>query len=142
MTRFLLDTNVVSDAKKPHIGGPILEWLDQQNEEDVFISTFTIAEIIKGILLMPAGRKRMAVQSWFDGPEGPNVLFRSRILPFDEPAALEWAKLVADGFLAGKPRSGLDMIVAAIARANDCLLVTANERHFDGVIPFFNPMRG
>lgn len=141
MTRFLLDTNVVSDARKPLIGEPILNWLDQQLDEDLYISTFTIAEIVKGILLMPHGRTRMEAQSWFDGPLGPNELFRNHILPFDEAAALEWARLVAEGFRAGKPRGGLDMVVAATALAHGCTLVTANERHFEGVVEFVNPMR-
>lgn len=48
---------------------------------------------------------------------------------------------MAGGKAAGRPRRGLDMIIAATARANDCLVVTDNEKDFAG-IPFVNPMRG
>jgi toxin FitB len=48
---------------------------------------------------------------------------------------------MADGRAIGQPRSPLDMIVAAIAVANDCIVATANERHFQGVVEFINPLR-
>ncbi|MGH6873162.1 MAG: PIN domain-containing protein [Rhizomicrobium sp.] len=142
MTRYLLDTNIVSDTRRPQPNAELERWYAAQSADDLYISTFTIAEIEKGILLMPFGRRRDDFERWFAGAMGPRALFRGRLLPFEERAASEWAKLVADGFLAGKPRSGLDMIVAAVALANDCTLVTANERHFVGVIPFLNPMKG
>ena len=63
---------------------------------------------------------------WFADPEGPQALFAGRVLSFDENAALIWARLMAEGRLAGRPRSGLDMMIAAVAQANDCLAVTDN----------------
>ena len=64
-----------------------------------------------------------------------------RILSFDDKAALIWARLMAEGKVAARPGSGLDMIVAAIAGANECMVVTDNEKDFAG-IQFVNPMRG
>ena len=61
-------------------------------------------------------------------------------LAFDAAAGLVWAKLMADGTAAGRPRSALDMIIAAVALANDCVVVTDNERHFAG-LDFVNPLR-
>jgi predicted nucleic acid-binding protein len=81
------------------------------------------------------------LEHWFAGPEGPQALFAGRVLPFDEPAALIWARLMAQGTEVGKPRSALDMIIAAIAEANDCVVVTDNERDFVG-LNFINPIRG
>jgi toxin FitB len=69
------------------------------------------------------------------------VLFQGRILPFDETAADEWARIMVDGTRSGRPRSGLDMIVAATAAANQCVVATLNERHFEGVVDFINPLR-
>lgn len=89
----------------------------------------------------PRGRKRDALEAWFAGPEGPQSLFAGRVLPFDDKAGLIRAHLMAGGKAAGRPRRGLDMIIAATARANDCLVVTDNEKDFAG-IPFVNPMRG
>jgi toxin FitB len=60
-------------------------------------------------------------------------LFAGRVLAFDEKAALAWAKLMADGKASGRPRGALDAIIAAIAEANDCIVVTGNEKEFGGV---------
>jgi toxin FitB len=73
-------------------------------------------------------------------PEGPQALFAGRVLPFDEKASLICARLMADGRARGRPRSPLDMIVAAIAEANDCVIVTENEGHFAG-LKIVNPIR-
>jgi toxin FitB len=89
---------------------------------------------------LPAGRKRRALERWFAGAEGPQALFAGRVLPFDEAAALVWARLMAEGTASGRPRSALDMIVAAIAEANDCVVATDNEKDFAG-IAFVNPLR-
>jgi predicted nucleic acid-binding protein len=64
---------------------------------------------------------------------GTQLLFAGRVLPFDEKAALVWARLMAEGTARGRPRSPLDMIVAAVAEANDCVVVTENERDFAGL---------
>jgi predicted nucleic acid-binding protein len=77
----------------------------------------------------------------FAGHEGPQALFSGRILSFDDKAGLILARLMAEGKAAGRPRSALDMIIAAVAIAMDCLVVTNNEKDFVG-IPFVNPMRG
>jgi len=67
-------------------------------------------------------------------------LFAGRVLLFDEHAALEWARLMAEGTLAGRPRSAVDMIVASIAAAHGLTVATANERHFrDTGVPWINP---
>src|SRR5437899_12744311 len=94
-----------------------------------------------GILKKPQGKNRSELEAWFSGPEGPQALFRGRVLPFDENAALIWGDLMAAGSAAGRPRSALDMVIAAIAQSNDCILVTDNEKHFPA-IEVFNPLRG
>lgn len=111
-----------------------------QRDSDLFIASLSIAEIRRGILEKPAGKKRRELEAWFAGPEGPAALFRGRVLAFDEKAALVWACLMSEGTMTGKPRSALDMVVAAVAEANDCVVVSDNERHFAG-IRVFNPMR-
>jgi predicted nucleic acid-binding protein len=112
----------------------------EQADEDLFISSLTVAEIHRGILEKPAGKKRRELEHWFSGPEGPQALFAGRVLPFDEKAGLVWARLMADGTAKGRPRSPLDMIIAAVAEANNCVIVTENERHFTG-LKIFNPLR-
>jgi predicted nucleic acid-binding protein len=70
----------------------------------------------------------------------PAALFAGRILPFDAEAALIWARLMAEGASTGRPRSALDMIIAATALAGGCAIVTDNERDFAGLDPV-NPLR-
>lgn len=141
MRRYLLDTNILSNATKPTPSDSLLAWLAEQPDQDLFISSLTLAEIRRGILDKPKGRKRDQLEAWFVGPEGPQSLFYGRILPFDEQAALVWARLMAEGRTAGKPRSDLDMIIAAIAETNKCVIVTDNQRHFPG-IDVLNPLQG
>jgi hypothetical protein len=140
VTRFLLDTNIISNATKPAPSESLIEWMADQSDQDLYISSLTVAEIRRGILQKPKGKKRDQLESWFAGPEGPQSLFSGRVLPFDERAALAWARLMSDGRTAGKPRSDFDMIVAAVAEVNECLLVTDNEKHFPG-IAVLNPLR-
>lgn len=141
MTRYLLDTNIISNAIKPLPSKPLLEWMAEQTDDSLFISSFSLAEIWRGILEKPAGKKHQELEEWFSGSEGPQTLFRGRILPFDENAALSWGHLMAAGSTVGRPRSAIDMVIAAIARSNNCVLVTDNERHFPGV-DVLNPLRG
>lgn len=138
--RFLLDANIISNIVKPTPSASLMAWMAEQNDEDLFISTLTVAEIRRGILQMPAGKRRDRLDAWFSGLEGPQSLFAGRILPFDESAALVWARLMAEGSAAGRPRSALDTIIAAVAEANGCITVTDNERDFAG-IQILNPMR-
>ena len=140
MTRYLLDTNILSNVVKPIPSEALLAWMAAQADEELYIATFTIAEIWRGILEKPAGRKRNQLEAWFSGPEGPAALFVGRVLPFDEKAALVWAQLMADGTSRGRPRSALDTIIAAIGAANGCVIVTDNEKVFPGV-DTINPMR-
>lgn len=140
MSRCLLDTNIISNVTKPMPSEGLLRWMAEQADEDLFISSLTVAEIRRGILEKPAAKKRKELERWFSGPEGPQAMFAGRVLPFDEKASLIWARLMADGTAKGRPRSPLDMIVAAVAEANDCLVVTENERHFPG-LKIVNPMK-
>ncbi len=140
MTRYLLDTNIISNVVKPQPSEALLVWMGAQQDEDLFIASLTVAEIRRGILEKPKGKKRDVLEAWFSGPEGPQALFAGRVLGFDDNAALIWARLMAEGKAAGHPRSALDMIVAAIAGANDCVIVTDNEKDFAG-LRMVNPIR-
>jgi hypothetical protein len=140
VTRYLLDTNIISDITKPVPSEALIAWMAARNDSELFIASLTVAEIRRGILEKPAGRKRDQLDAWFSGPEGPSALFAGRVLSFDEKAGLIWAQLMAQGTARGKPRSALDTIIAAIAVANDCVVVTDNEKDFTEV-DVVNPLR-
>ena len=141
MSRYLLDIDIISNITKPAPSEPLLAWMAEQADQDLFIASLTVAEIRRGVLEKPAGRKRDQLEAWFAGPEGPSALFAGRVLPFDEKAGLVWARLMAGGTVRGRPRSALDTIVAAIAESNNCTVVTDNEKDFAG-IDIINPLRG
>jgi predicted nucleic acid-binding protein len=141
VTRYLLDTNIIGNLIKPKPSEALLTWMGAQKDDDLFIASLTVAEIRRGILEIPAGKKRSALDAWFASAEGPQALFAGRILSFDDKAGLVWAGLMAEGTAIGRPRSALDTIIAAVAEANNCVVVTDNERDFAGV-EVINPLRG
>ena len=114
MTRYLLDTNIISNVTKPRPSETLIAWMEDRADEDLFIASLTLAEIRRGVLEKPAGKKRARLESWFSGPEGPQALFAGHVLAFDEKAALIWARLMAEGTARGRKRSALE----------DCLPVT------------------
>jgi predicted nucleic acid-binding protein len=138
--RYLLDTNIISNATKPTPSAHLLSWLAEQNDSDLFISAMSLAEVWRGILQLPAGKKRTSLETWFAGPDGPPQLFYGRVLALDEAAALIWARLMADGKAQGLALSPMDMLIAAVAEANGCIVATDNEADF-ATVPFINPLR-
>ena len=134
----LLDTNVLSEARRPAPDLEVLAWLDSVDEDRVFISTATIAELRRGIALMSAGRRRDALADWI-GNDLP-ARFGSRILSIDQAIAVRWGDLMAESRRSGKPLSVMDGFFAATALAHDLTLVTRNTKDFAPFgIPLFNP---
>lgn len=101
MTHYLLDTNIISNVTKPVPSETLVAWMAGQADDDLFVSSLTVAEIWRGILEKPVGKKRRQLELWFSGPEGPQALFAGRVLSFDEKASLIWARLMAAGTAAG-----------------------------------------
>jgi toxin FitB len=127
VTRYLLDTNIISNVTKPNPSTALLVWMAQQADNDLFISALTVGEIRRGLLEKLKGKRRAVLEAW--------------LFPFDEKAGLIWARLMADGTAKGRrPRSALDMIIAAVAEANGCHVVTDNEKDF-AELKIVNPLR-
>jgi toxin FitB len=140
MTRYLLDTSIFSNVIKASPSEALVNWMAAQPNETIFIASLTIAEIWRAIAEKPAGKKRKRIERWFAGPEGPLALFAGRILAFDEKAALIWGRLMAENAKSNQPRNAQDMIIAAVAEAHDCIVVTTHEKNLAG-LQFINPMR-
>lgn len=125
---YLLDTCAISElvAKKPN--EKVLKWLSAQDENNLYLSILTIAEIKKGIYLLPPSRKRIALEVWCQ----KEVLdrFAGRILMFDERAADTWAKMIAICKTQGLTRSAIDSLIEAVALEHNLWLVTRNEKNF------------
>jgi toxin FitB len=75
--RYLLDTNIISNIAKPIPSESLIAWMAEQADQDLFIASLTIAEIRRGVLEKPTGKRRDELEAWFAGPEGPQALFGS-----------------------------------------------------------------
>lgn len=128
--KFLLDTNILSEATKPRPEIRVLEWLDGLDEDRAFISIVSMAEIRRGVALMDSGRKRDALAEWLarDLPQR----FERRVIPVDEPVALAWGDLMGLAKRNGRGLSSMDGLIAATAIAHDLTLATRNTRDFEG----------
>jgi predicted nucleic acid-binding protein len=140
VTRFLLDTNIISNVMKPSPSDSLMAWLSDQIDQRLFIASLNVAEIYRGVLEKTAGARRKRLEQWFASTEGPQAKFGGHVLPFDEKSAMIWARLMEDGKVQGQPRSPLDTVIASIAVAHDCVVVTDNVKDFHGV-KSMNPMR-
>ena len=134
----VLDTNVVSEPLKPKPDAAVLNWLDAQEPQTLYITTINLAELLAGIELMPAGRKRTALKSALGNHIMP--LFEGRILQFDAKAAAVFAQINARVQSLGATISFADCAIAAIAQVNNFSVATRNLRDFKttGVV-LFNP---
>ena len=126
----VLDTNVVSEPLKPEPSPAVLNWLNAQEPQTLFITAVNWAELAAGVAALPPGRKRQAL----DQAMSTQVLtlFSGRVLPFDTRAADWFAKAHAGAQSHGNPIGFADCAIAAIALANGYALATRNLRDFNG----------
>ncbi len=127
----LLDTNVLSALMQTRPDRTVVAWLDSQAPESIWTTSVTVFELRCGIELLPASRRRRALEAAFD------VMLRDdlggRIAVFDSEAAEEAAKLAARRQRRGRPVDLRDTQIAGIALARRAALATRNPRHFDGL---------
>lgn len=140
MIRYLLDTNIISDATKPAPSEKLETWMSNQPDSSLFISAITIGEVWKGILLLDEGAKKRRLHDWFISSEGPQALFKERVLPFDSGAALVWADHLRLDRQEGKQRNSIDVMIGSIAEHHSCTVATNNEKDFHR-FTVFNPMK-
>jgi hypothetical protein len=126
----VLDTDVLSELMRPEPDPRVLHWLGEQPAARVFTTSITQAEILHGILLLPSGRRRNALEAaaraMFDED------FAGRVLAFDRDAAPPYAAIARDRRRAGRPISHFDAQIAAIATAHRAPVATRNVPDFEG----------
>lgn len=136
----IVDTNVVSEPLKPEPSHVVLDWLDQQSPETLFLTTVCLAELLAGVEALPAGRRRTKLHRALTDQMLP--LFEGRILAFDKKAAEVFGRVCVDAQVAGNPISFADAAIAAIATAHGFMLATRNERDFRGTgVVLINPWK-
>ena len=134
----VLDTNIVSEPLKPKPDPEVLAWLDRQAPETLYLTTISLAELSAGVEILPAGKRRAALQQ----AVGTQVLslFQSRVLGFDHDAALAFGRIAAKAQAAGNPIDFADCAIAAIATTHRFILATRNARDFKGTgVELLNP---
>lgn len=134
----ILDTNVLSALMRAVPDVPVIDWLDRQPPESVWITSVTLFEARFGLNLLPKGRRRQALESAFDHLLEDDL--ENRVLDFDSAAAAAAAVLAATRQKAGRPVDVRDTQIAGIALARRATLATRNVRHFrDLKVPVVNP---
>jgi toxin FitB len=135
---FLLDTNVISEWAKLRPEPKVISWLADVDEDRVFISVASVAEIRRGIELMTAGARRERLEAWLT-EELPDR-FEGRILSIDRGIANGWGVMMARAQKAGLTLGSRDAFFAATAHVHGFVLVTRNVRDFQPVgIGTLNP---
>lgn len=136
---FLLDTNVVSEWTKLRPDPGVADWLAHVDEDSVFLSVVTLAELRHGIERLPAGKRRKQLDEWLRNELLPR--FEQRILPVDGVVADEWGRLVARHESVGRPIHAMDALIAATAQVHALTLVTRNASDFAASIKSVNPWK-
>lgn len=127
---YLIDTCVLSESVKKLPNSMISSWINQQQPEQLFVSSITIAELRKGIYkiqyLQPERYKKL--QYWLNNIE---LKFYSRLLPIDNNVLTYWAKISASAELQGKKLAIMDGLIAATALEFNLILITRNTSDFE-----------
>jgi predicted nucleic acid-binding protein len=128
---FLLDTNVVSEWAKPQPDPGVMRWLYEADEDRLFLSVITLAELRFGVERLPPGARRNRLDAWIR--EELAGRFEGRILAVDEAVAEMWGQVLASSEAQGRRMNLMDCFLAATAKVHRLKLVTRNSEDFSGL---------
>jgi predicted nucleic acid-binding protein len=133
---YLLDTNVVSEIRKPDCDPNVRHFVDSRDQRAFFLSAISIGEISYGVERLPPGEKKIRLTHFLD-IQIPGW-FRDRIIPVDGEIMREWGRICAG---TGRPLPHFDSLIAATALARSLAVLTRNTRDFEDIegILLFNP---
>src|SRR5258706_12170635 len=114
---FLLDTNVVSELSKPAPHAAVMAWIDAQNEDALFLSVVTLAELRYGVERLSTGARKRQLSLWLDNDLVDR--FRDRWIMVDGVIAEEWGRINARCDRLGRPIAALDALIASTAPVHD-----------------------
>ena len=138
MTGWLLDTNVLSELRRPKPNRKVVAFIAAQPLELLYVSAVTLAEIRFGIEVVTDATKRAELNEWLAHKVRP--MFEQRVLPVTEDIMFKWRLLVEDGRKAGYTFSQPDLIIAATALHHGLTVVTRDVSDYERVrAPVFNP---
>ncbi|MEM7714677.1 MAG: type II toxin-antitoxin system VapC family toxin [Cyanobacteria bacterium P01_A01_bin.68] len=138
--KYLLDTCVISELVAKQPSEKVIDWIDNIEQESVYLSVITIGEIYKGIEKLPGSKRKINLQKWLN--DELIIRFRGQILLVDTDVMLVWGELTGRLDIEGKRMPAIDSLIAAIAIHNNCSLVTRNEDDFKNVaLSIINPWK-
>ena len=124
----ILDTNVVSEPLRSNPDPAVQRWLDRQRAETLFLTATDLAELLSGIRILPAGRRKTSLSTSLR--KLLESLFGERVLPFDTPAATEYAECMGRARIAGYVIGVADAQIAAIAAVHGFIVATRDTKPF------------
>jgi predicted nucleic acid-binding protein len=128
---FLLDTNVVSEWVKPRPNRGVVSWLAEADEDRVFISVITLAELHYGIERLATGQRRRHLEEWLE--QDLPLRFERRVLPISPAIADACGRILVRSERVGRPLQAMDAFLAATAEVHQLTLVSHNTDHFTPV---------
>jgi predicted nucleic acid-binding protein len=135
---WLLDTNVISELRRPRPEARVVEFVAAQPLEQLFVSTVTFAGIRYGIEMVGDALRRTELNEWLDNRVRP--MFDQRVLAVSEDVMFKWRLLVEDGRKVGHTFSQPDLIIAATALHHGLTVVTRDTADYSrSRVPLFNP---
>lgn len=134
----VLDTNIVSELMKSAPAAAVAAWIADQPATSLYTTSVTQAEILHGIMLLPSGKRRSALEAAAEAMFEAD--FGGRVLPFASEAARAYAQIAAQRRRSGRPISQFDAQIAAIASASRASVATRNVADYEGCgIKVLNP---
>ncbi|MGH8801356.1 MAG: type II toxin-antitoxin system VapC family toxin [Casimicrobiaceae bacterium] len=134
----LVDTNVISEPLRKSSAARVVDWIDAQPLETLYLSAITVAELRFGVLSLSAGKRRDGLQESLERRVLP--LFAGRVLAFDLPASKVYAELMVQARAAGQTIASADGYIAATALANGMAVATRDSAPFEAAgVSVINP---
>ncbi len=121
---YLVDANVLSEVTRPVPDPTVIDWL-RLNERELVVDPIILGEVRFGIHLLPPGKRRRRLETWFDAG-----VARLVCVPWDAQTGLRWAELLARLRRSGQAMPIKDSLIAATALVHGFVVVTRNTRDF------------
>ena len=127
--RYLLDTNIVSQLAKDRPHEKVFQWVNEQDEDNLFLSVATLLELRVGIELCAVGKKREKLENWL--VHDLLKRFDDRIVPIEKHTADLTGRIMARSRKEGWKMESMDALIGASAMVHDMTLATLNRKHFE-----------
>ena len=138
MSGFLLDTNIPSELIRSRPDARVEKWVYAQDEQSLYLSVVSIGELRRGLVILPASKRRSELERWFENDLLPR--FEGRILPVTRSIADRWGVLDGQCQVKGTPLNTADGMIAATAIEHGLTVVTRNIRDYAGLgVEALNP---